>query len=92
MAKHFTFPAPRVLTKIVKEAILFTVIDLGQLSRAEHLELDRAVAAGVLVKGRGGPYVALKTVWASPQYDFAAERKAEIALMGYLEKVTRRAA
>jgi hypothetical protein len=69
----------KVITPIVARALAETVLNVGQLSHTETLELKRAVRHGVLVKGRGGPYPNLKTVFAAPGYDFAAEREKEIA-------------
>lgn len=87
------FPkTPQILTEIVKKAIIWTVVDDGRLTRMQRLELERAVSARLLTKGRGGPFPMLVDVYAAPGCDFAEERKAEIAFQGYLTLVTRRAA
>lgn len=63
------------LTTIVKRALVETVTDIGQLTTQEKRELARAVKAGYLSKGKGGPYPVLKTVYAHPGFDFAADRE-----------------
>lgn len=91
-SKLIIFPSQSLLTDIVRKALIFTVTDLGQISIQQRRELDRAVDARVLEKGRGGPYAALKTVWAKRGYDFAGEREAEIAALRYLETAFDKAA
>ena len=91
-AKLLYFPSPRVATEIVQWARIFSVPDLGQITKIQRIELDRAVAAGYLAKGKGGPYSVLVDVWAHPGYDFEAERQAEIAAIEYLKHSTRKAA
>ena len=61
-------------TPIVKRALADTITNLGQLSVGERRELNRAVADGILSKGKGGPYPILKTVYARPEFNFAAAR------------------
>lgn len=60
---------------IVKRAIVHTVTDIGQLTPAEKRELVKAVRAGYLEKGKGGPFPMIKTVYAVRGYPFAAERE-----------------
>jgi hypothetical protein len=90
--KLLYFPNPRVATEIVQWARLFSVCDMGQITTMQRRELDRAVAAGYLVKGKGGPYPVLLNVYAHPGYDFAEERVAEIAAIEYLKKSVGKAA
>lgn len=84
-AKLLYFPSPKVATEIVQWARLFSVTDMGQLTTMQKLELDRAVASGYLVKGKGGPYEIPLDVWAHPGYDFAEERIAEMRAVEYLK-------
>jgi hypothetical protein len=66
------------LPEIVKRALVETVINIGQLTQAEVRTLNRAVRKGWLSKGEGGPYPALKTLWARPDFDFATNREYHI--------------
>lgn len=91
-AKLLYFPSPRVATEIVQWARLFSVPDLGQITTMQRRELDRAVAAGYLVKGKGGPYLIPVDVWAHPGYDFDAEREAEMKAIEYLKNSFKRKA
>lgn len=59
---------------IVKRAMLETIENIGQLSAHDIKELNRAVKLGYLVKGLGGSFPKLKTVYAIPSYDFVGER------------------
>lgn len=59
---------------IVKRAMVYTVTNIGQLSADEMRELKRAVRKGWLSMGKGGPFPILKTVYAHPGFDFAADR------------------
>ena len=63
---------------IVERALVETVVNIGQLSREDCQELDKAVRKGWLSKGRGGPYPILKTVYAVPGFDFEADRQAHV--------------
>ena len=63
-----------IITPIVKRALLEPVTAIGQLTAQEKRELTRAVNAGYLSKGRGGPFPLVKTVYAHPGFDFAADR------------------
>ncbi len=65
----------QILTPIVKRALVETVTDIGQLTPAQLRELNDAVDAGYLAKGKGGPYPKSKIVYAHPGFDFAAERE-----------------
>ena len=67
------------LTRSVKVAMLHTLTDIGQLTAQERKELAYAVRRGWLVKGLGGGWPVLKTVYALPGFDFAADRKEQIA-------------
>ena len=66
---------------IVKRAMLDTVTDIGQLTAQELNQLTQAVRKGYIAKGRGGPYPALKTVYALPGFDFAENRRQWIEFM-----------
>jgi hypothetical protein len=67
-----------MLTEIVKRALVYTVTDIGQLSATEKRELNAAVKRGYLSKGKGGPFPALKTMYAHPGFDFIADRQREV--------------
>lgn len=67
-----------MLPEIVKRAMVETVVSIGQLSKADKYQLDKYVKKGWLSKGKGGPFPAIKTVYAHPDYDFAANRQAWI--------------
>jgi len=69
------------LSEIVRQAILKPITDIGQLTEQDRRELNKAVKAGLLIKGQGGPFPALKTVYAAPGFDIDAER--ELALKEY---------
>lgn len=66
---------------IVKRALLSTVTNIGQLSHQEKLDLEYAVRKGWLTKGKGGPFPILKTVYARPGFDFAADRFTQVEHM-----------
>lgn len=68
-----------ILTEIVKLALVETVVNGSQLTAAEKRELDRAVKHNYLSKGRGGPFPAIKTVYARPRFDFVADRECVVA-------------
>lgn len=81
------------LSEIVKRALVETVTDIGQLTPVNKRELERAVRRGYLSKGRGGPYPAIKTVYALPGFDFAADRAlivAEMMELAHIDAVTRK--
>lgn len=67
------------LTPIVKRALVHTITDLGQISATEKRELLKAVKAGVLSKGKSGPFPILKTVYAVAGFDFEADRREQVA-------------
>ncbi len=69
-------PRKPVLTRIVVRAIQGTIVDTGWLTKDQRRELAYAVKYGVLVKGKGGPFPILKTVYAIPGFDFVADREA----------------
>jgi hypothetical protein len=73
------------LPEVVKRAMVETVTDTGQLSKAEVYQLNKYVKRGWLSRGKGGPYPILKTVYACPGFDFAAsrERYVEAAMAVY---------
>lgn|SRR6185437_972274 len=74
---------------IVKRALLESVTDIGQLSDTERCDLRNAVNRGLLCKGKGGPFPALKTVYAKPGFDFAAQRAGHIATMEFARALDR---
>ena len=65
-----------ILPEIVRRAMVETVTDIGQITHQQRLELNRAIRHGYLSKGKGGSFPALKTVYACPTFDFAADREA----------------
>jgi hypothetical protein len=69
-----------MFTEIVRRAMAETVVDIGQLSKTERKELGAAIKAGILVKGKGGPYPVVKTVYASIGFDFLADREMHVNL------------
>lgn len=73
------------LPEIVRRALVETVTDIGQLSKAEIYQLNKYVKRGWLSRGKGGPYPILKTVYAHPGFNFAAsrERYVEAAMAAY---------
>lgn len=80
------------LPPIVKRALVETIVNIGQLSKAEIYQLNKYVKKGWLSKGKGGPYPILKTVYACPRFDFEGHRKRWIDYMMMLAKLDRRAA
>ena len=77
------------LADIVKRALLETVADIGQLTAEDKNSLRQAVKSGLLSKGKGGGYPAIKTVYARPGYDFGGERAKAInwmMAMAYLDQ------
>lgn len=66
------------LPEIVKRALVETVCDIGQLSDCEIRTLNKYVKRGWLSKGKGGPFPILKTIYAHPGFDFAANRQREV--------------
>jgi len=67
------------IPEIVRRAMVETIVSIGQLSDSDKRILDRYVKRGWLSKGKGGPFPRLKTVYACPTFDFAADRKQAIA-------------
>jgi len=67
-----------MLPEIAKTAMVYTVTDIGQLSKEDRRTLDKYVKLGYLSKGKGGPFPILKTVWAHPNFDFEAHRELAI--------------
>jgi len=61
-----------------KQALVYTLADIGQLTAEDRRELERYVRKGWLSKGRGGPFPLAKTVYARPGFDFAADRQRHI--------------
>ena len=72
---------------IVLRALTETVTDIGQLSEQELRDLKRAVKRGILTKAKGGKYPKLKTVYARPGFDFAAQRAEAKARMDFAHLV-----
>ena len=67
-----------MLPEIVKRALVETVTDIGQLTKSDLYQLNKAVKRGWLSKGKGGPFPKLKTVYAYPEFDFEASRNAYV--------------
>jgi hypothetical protein len=55
------------------------VTDVGQLTGEEAKALKVAVQNGVLKKGKGGGYPAVKTVYAHPDFDIKGHHAAELS-------------
>jgi len=68
-----------MLPTIVRHALVSTVVSVGQLSAVDLKVLNCYVKQGWLVKGQGGPYPRLKTVYARLGYDFTGERSKALA-------------
>lgn len=69
------------LPKIVIRAMLDTVTNIGQLTDKEIRDLEKYVKKGTLIKGKGGPFPKLKTVYAIPGFNFKDDREKSIAAM-----------
>lgn len=67
-----------MIPEIVRRAMVHTVTDIGQLSKAEIYQLNKYVKKGWLSRGKGGPFPILKTVYAHPGFDFVASRQQHI--------------
>jgi hypothetical protein len=78
------------LPEIIKRALTQTVTDIGQLSIQEKQTLATYVKRGYLSKGKGGPFPAIKTVYAVRGFDFAAHRAAHVNYMMHLAKLDRK--
>jgi hypothetical protein len=63
------------IPEVVKIAMVSTVTDIGQLSKQQVRDLNKFVALGVLIKGKGGPYPKEKTVYALIGHDIKANRE-----------------
>lgn len=77
------------MPEIVKRALLETVVSIGQLTEADKRTLDSYVRKGWLSKGKGGPFPAIKTVYAFPGFDFAADRQRHYEYMCKLAELDR---
>jgi hypothetical protein len=60
---------------IIRRALRVPIVNIGQLTTQEQYQLNKAVLSGKLSKGKGGPYPALKTVYARRGFDFESDRK-----------------
>lgn len=80
------------MPKIVKHALLETVVSIGQLSMQDKRILDKYVRKGQLSKGKGGPFPMIKTVYAHPGFDFAESRRRHYEHLSHLEELDRIAA
>ena len=67
-----------MLPDIVICALRHTVTDIGQLTPEEKKALNKAVKRGWLSKGKGGPFLLPKTIFAVPGFDFAADRAEQV--------------
>ena len=63
---------------IVKYAMTKPISDIGQFTKENLKVLNLAVKQGTLDKGKGGPFPAIKTVYAIKGFDFAADRQNHI--------------
>lgn len=70
----------------VKRAQTETVVSIGQLTARDKIELDKAVKAGIIEKGRGGGFPQIKTVYGKPGTDFAAEHDVNIEQLKALSR------
>jgi hypothetical protein len=73
------------IPEIVYRALTESITSIGQLSKADKILLDSYAKKGYLAKGKGGPFPALKTVYAYPGYDFLKWRQTYIGEMQRLE-------
>uniref|UniRef100_A0A6M3LPT2 Uncharacterized protein n=1 Tax=viral metagenome TaxID=1070528 RepID=A0A6M3LPT2_9ZZZZ len=71
---------------IVKRAMLHPITDIGQLTIQDKKHLQKYVKMGVLIKGKGGPFPKLKTVYALIGHDIELRRKIDIAEMMRIAK------
>ncbi len=62
----------------INQALTDTLPDIGQIDKPTKAALNRLVKQGYLSKGKGGPFPALKTVYAVSGFDFVADREAHI--------------
>ena len=69
------------IPEIVKYAMLHPLRDIGQLTIQEKRHLQKYVKMNVLIKGKGGPYPKLKTVYALIGHDIERDRRESIAEM-----------
>ena len=69
------------IPEIVKRAMVCTITDIGQLDKEEKRQLGKYVKVNVLIKGKGGPYPKLKTVYAIKGYNINKARKESIEEM-----------
>lgn len=76
-------PAMRV-TPMTIRALRTTVMNLGGISHQDRLDLEYNVRHGFLSKGQGGPFPLLKTIYARPGFNFAADRFELVAEMKQL--------
>lgn len=78
--------------ELLKWALARTITDIGQFTPAQLRKLNSFVKKGWLSKGKGGPFPALKTVYAHPGFDFDADRQRHIDHAMYLAGLDKRAA
>ena len=62
----------------INQALTRTLTDIGQIDKPTKAALNRLVKKGLLSKSKGGPFPALKTVYAVSGFDFEADREAHI--------------
>jgi hypothetical protein len=67
---------PQIVQRALDEG---HVTDLGQLTGEEAKALKAAVQNGVLKKGKGGGFPAVKTVYARPDFDIEGHHAAELS-------------
>jgi len=54
------------------------IVDIGQLTDADKKHLNKLVKNGLIQKGKGGPFLMIKTVYAPLWYDIEGQRKVDI--------------
>ncbi len=62
-------------SEIIHRALNTSITDIGQLTKKELRDLNKAVKKDILTKGRGGIFPIPKTVYAKKGYDIAGARK-----------------
>jgi hypothetical protein len=77
-SKKYSRRARSLVSSIVINAHISPLTDIGQFTKAQKKELNAAVKAGILKKGKGGPYPKIKTVYAAPGINLAKHRRQEI--------------
>lgn len=77
--------------ELIHQALTRTITNIGQLTPSQIRTLDGFVKKGWLSKGKGGPFPAIKTVYAYPGFDFANDRQRHIDHAMFLAALDRQA-